>query len=57
VRDQYRIIEKTIEEMDKSAISAALEFCTKNELYSAVDFKDAAAYFRSWQSLLKKKRT
>jgi len=46
VRDQYRIIEKTIEEMDKSAISAALEFCTKNELYSAVDFKDAAAYFK-----------
>jgi transposase len=46
VRDQYKIIEKTIAEMDKPVISAALEFCIENELYSAVDFKDAAAYFK-----------
>ena len=46
VRDQFKIIEKSIDEMDRSVISAALEFCTENELYSAVDFKDATAYFK-----------
>ena len=46
VRDQYKIIEKTIKDIDTKVVSAALEFCTRNELYSAVDFKDASAHFK-----------
>lgn len=45
-RDQYKIIEKVINETDKAVLSKALEFCTTNSLYSAVDFKDAAAHFK-----------
>ena len=45
-RDQYKIIEKTIKELDTAILSAALEFCTRNGLFSAVDFKDAAVHFK-----------
>lgn len=46
VRDQYKIIGKAIDELDKAVLSKALEFCAENRLYSAVDFKDAAEYFK-----------
>lgn len=45
-RDQYKMIGKAIDELDKAALSKALAFCTENRLYSAVDFKDAAEYFK-----------
>jgi transposase len=45
-RDQYKIIDKAINGLDGAVLSEALEFCTENRLYSAVDFKDAAAYFK-----------
>lgn len=46
VRDQYKIIEKTIGELDKAVLTATLEFCIENGLYSALDFRDAAEHFK-----------
>jgi len=45
-RDQYKIIEKVISDTEQEVLLRALEFCTTNSLYSAVDFRDAAAHFR-----------
>lgn len=45
-RDQYKIIEKVISDTEQEVLLRALEFCTINSLYSAVDFRDAAAHFR-----------
>lgn len=45
VRDQYNLIKKTIQTKPTQAIGQALAYCLKNQLYSAVDFKDAAEYF------------
>jgi transposase len=44
-RDQFLLIEKTIGEYDPEAVAAALNYCLINELYSAVDFKDALNHF------------
>lgn len=46
-RDQYQLIEKTIAELDSEAILLAINFCCANELYSAVDFRDAARHYNS----------
>ncbi|MEW6215014.1 MAG: IS21 family transposase [Nitrospirota bacterium] len=45
-RDQYKIIEQVIVDLNNEILSAALEFCTENKLYSAVDFRDAVAHFK-----------
>lgn len=47
VRDQYRIIEKVLDEFSTDAVTAALDYCIINELYSAVDFRDAVNHFKS----------
>ena len=44
-RDQFLLIEKTLEEYGVQAIGVALHYCVVNELYSAVDFKDAVIHF------------
>jgi len=45
VRDQFLLIEKTLSEYDPQAVESALQYCLINELYSAVDFKDALTHF------------
>lgn len=45
VRDQFLLIEKTIDEYDPETVASALNYCLINELYSAVDFKDALNHF------------
>lgn len=45
VRDQFLLIEKTLGEYDPQAVASALQYCLINELYSAVDFKDALTHF------------
>jgi len=45
VRDQFLLIEKTIEEHGMEAVETALQYCLTNELYSAVDFRDAVIHF------------
>lgn len=51
VRDQYRIIEKVLDEFSADAVSQALDYCTVNELYSAVDFRDAVNHFSNKAAL------
>jgi len=45
VRDQFLLIEKAIGEYDPETVASALDYCLINELYSAVDFKDALNHF------------
>lgn len=45
VRDQYSLIKKVLEFQNTQVIRQALEYCLQNELFSAVDFRDAAEYF------------
>lgn len=45
VRDQYLLILKILESEQEEAISQALTYCCENELFSAVDFRDAVQYF------------
>lgn len=44
-RDQFLLIEKVLGEYETEAVAAALDYCLINELYSAVDFKDALNHF------------
>jgi len=45
IRDQLQLIKETIKEECPGVINKALDFCTKNNLYSAIDFKDAIAHY------------
>lgn len=45
IRDQVMLIDKYLEDYDAEAITTALDYCLINELYSAVDFKDALNHF------------
>ncbi|WP_439646081.1 Mu transposase domain-containing protein, partial [Syntrophomonas palmitatica] len=45
VRDQFLLIEKLLGEYNPEAVASALDYCLINELYSAVDFKDALNHF------------
>lgn len=44
-RDQFLLIEKTVGEYPPEAVEEALQYCLIQELYSAVDFKDAVIHF------------
>jgi len=44
-RDQYALIDKTIDRHGQAAICKALNYCVTHSLFSAVEFKDAAQYF------------
>ena len=44
-RDQYMLIEKILCEYSPEAVEIALQYCLTNELYSAVDFRDAVVHF------------
>lgn len=46
IRDQLQIIEKNIEDVDKTFVDRALNYCIKQKLYSATDFSDALKYFK-----------
>ncbi len=46
-RDQFMLIEKSIKDKAPEDISKALEYCIKNGLFSAVDFKDALTFFEN----------
>jgi transposase len=52
VRDQYGLIKKMITTKPASVVHQALEYCIKNQLYSAVDLKDAVEYFIATQSTI-----
>jgi len=45
IRDQLQLIQTTVNGIDEKIVAQALNFCTKNKLYSASDFSDAIAYF------------
>jgi transposase len=44
-RDQFTLIEKTLNKHSQYAIEEALRYCLTHSLYSAVEFKNAAEYF------------
>lgn len=45
IRDQLSVIKKAVKEHNPDIISRALDFCSKNRLYSATDFKDAITHY------------
>jgi len=49
IRDQLLVIRETIKGHSPNTISKALDFCIKNRLYSAMDFKDAAVHYAKEQ--------
>ncbi|MDI6602459.1 MAG: hypothetical protein QME46_11890 [Thermoanaerobacteraceae bacterium] len=46
IRDQLLLVQSTIKDQDINVIDMALDFCTINNLYSAVDFKDALVHYK-----------
>ncbi|RQD70904.1 MAG: transposase [Tindallia sp. MSAO_Bac2] len=44
-RDQFLLIEKILNEYDIESVETALQYCMCNELFSAVDFRDAVIHF------------
>lgn len=46
-RDQFSLIEKTINAHTAIAIEKALNYCISNSLFSAVEFRNAAGYFEA----------
>lgn len=46
IRDQLLLIKKAVLNENHDTINKALDFCLKNKLYSAVDFRDAVVYFQ-----------
>jgi hypothetical protein len=46
-RDQFALIDKTIDSHDHMAINKALNYCLTHSLFSAVEFKSAAQYFEN----------
>lgn len=49
IRDQLLVIKGTVQESTPNIISKALDFCVKNRLNSATDFKDAIAHYTKEQ--------
>jgi transposase len=45
IRDQLLLIRTSIKNAAPETVNKALDFCLKNRLYSAVDFKDAVIHF------------
>jgi len=45
IRDQLLLIQESIAQQNEKVIIKALDFCLKNKLFSAVDFRDAINYF------------
>lgn len=45
IRDQLSVIKKAVKGHNPDTISKALNFCTKNKLCSAMDFKDAIVHY------------
>jgi hypothetical protein len=45
VRDQFTLIEKTMDIHGEMAILKALDYCVTHSLFSAVEFRNAAQYF------------
>lgn len=45
IRDQLQLISTKLKDVDSKTITATLDYCCKNKLYSATDFADALAYF------------
>jgi hypothetical protein len=45
-RDQFGLIEKTLDEHEQAVIEKALNYCLTHSLFSAVEFRNAAMYFR-----------
>jgi len=44
-RDQFALIEKTLDAHDKIAVWNALNYCLTHSLFSAVEFRNASEYF------------
>jgi len=49
IRDQLLVIQVAIQGKSSEVIAKALDFCVKNKLHSAVDFKDAIAHYAKEQ--------
>jgi len=49
IRDQLLVVKEAIKGHGPSTINKALDFCTKNRLYSAMDFKDAIVHYAKEQ--------
>ena len=46
-RDQFQLIQSVLKKHDPRAWQKALNYCITHSLYSAVEFRDAAEYFRN----------
>lgn len=44
-RDQFVLIDKSLSQYSAEAVEAALQYCLNQELYSALDFRDAIVHF------------
>jgi transposase len=44
-RDQFVLVEKTLENLSRPTIEKALNYCVTHSLYSAVEFRNASQYF------------
>jgi hypothetical protein len=49
IRDQLLVVKEAINEEPSDVIEKALNFCIRNKLYSAVDFKDAVKHYAKEQ--------
>ena len=45
-RDQFQLMQAVLKEYDGRTVEQALNYCITNSLYSAVEFRDAARYFK-----------
>jgi hypothetical protein len=45
IRDQLMLIESVIKSTSRQSTDKALDYCVKNKLFSAVDFRDAAKHY------------
>ncbi|SET14255.1 hypothetical protein SAMN03080614_10581, partial [Anaerobranca gottschalkii DSM 13577] len=50
IRDQLLIIKEAIKDQTTDTIEKGLNFCIKNKLYSAADFKDAVKHYAKEQT-------
>jgi transposase len=46
-RDQFALIEKTLNEHGQATVRNALDYCLTHSLFSAVEFRNAAEYFEN----------
>lgn len=49
IRDQFQLVDQTLNLYDEQALKRALAYCITNSLFSATEFRDACGYFEGVQ--------